>query len=179
MERKSSENSPPGKHSKKKKEGNPCICPICIEVIKEKSDKNEGHDAIFCEGKCNSWLRRQCAGLSKPVFIYFHDLDISFHCPHRQLLYYDSQFSDLKSTVAKLQNEVTELETKLSNFKSNNLTDSASAVANDNADTVHSDTTSFSTSSPAPSKEHANQLTAMVTSFISEEKEKAKRRYCT
>ena len=46
--RKSLENSPPGKHSKKKKEGNPCICPICIEVIEEKSDKNEGHDAIFC-----------------------------------------------------------------------------------------------------------------------------------
>ena len=174
--RKSSENSPLGKHSKKKKEGNPCICPICIEVIEEKSDKNEGHDAIFYEGKCESWLHRQCAGLSKPVFIYFRDSDISFHCPHCRLLYYDSQFSDLKSTVTQLQNKVTELKTKLSNFKSNDSINSASAVANDNADTVHSDTTSSSTSSPAPSKEHANQLTAMVTSFISEEKEKAKRR---
>ena len=37
-------------NSKKKKEGNPCICPIFTEVIEDKSDKNEGSDTIFCEG---------------------------------------------------------------------------------------------------------------------------------
>ena len=160
---------------RKKKVIHVCVLYVCIEVIEEKSDKNEGHDAIYCEGKCNSWLHRQCAGLSKPVSVtqIFHFIA---HTVDSYIMILN--FLTL-NPVTQLQNKVTELKTKLSNFKSNNSTDSASAVANDNADIVHSDTTSSLTSSltssPAPSKEHANQLTAMVTSFISKEKEKAKR----
>ena len=66
--------------------------------------------------------------------------------------------------VTQLQNKVIELETKLSNFKSDNLGGSAEVINND---AMHLE----NTSSPA-SKKHANQLTALVTSFISGRKGK-------
>ena len=45
------------------------ICYICIKVIEEDSGAlHPGHDAIFCEGPCSSWLHRWCAGLTKAEF---------------------------------------------------------------------------------------------------------------
>ena len=46
---------------------NKSICPISDDVIKDSSLKTKGHDSMFCDGVCNTWLHRGCAGLSKPV----------------------------------------------------------------------------------------------------------------
>ena len=34
---------------KKKTEGENCICPICLEIIIDCNEQNEGHDAFYCE----------------------------------------------------------------------------------------------------------------------------------
>ena len=57
--------------AKKMKEGEEYICPICLDKIAEDSDDTDGHDAIFCEGACDAWVHRRCAGLSKTLFQVF------------------------------------------------------------------------------------------------------------
>ncbi len=39
------------------------LCLVCEKVIKDKSAKSQGEDSIFCEGSCNGWIHRQCAGM--------------------------------------------------------------------------------------------------------------------
>ena len=89
------------------------ICPICIDVIKEADNTNYGHDAIFCEGTCNSCLHHQCAGLSKPNFDLLHNSKVPFYWPHCRLQRYKSQLLDFKSTITQLQNKISKLEIKL------------------------------------------------------------------
>ena len=84
-----------------------------MHVIKEADNTNNGHDAIFCEGTCNLWLHRQCAGLSEPNFDLLHNSEVPFCCPHCCLQRYESQLADFKSTITQLQNKVSELKTKL------------------------------------------------------------------
>ena len=56
----------------------PSYCPICEEVIKEPTDKTPGDKVIFCEGQCEAWFHRKCAGISKKevsqitCFIVYH-----------------------------------------------------------------------------------------------------------
>ena len=44
---KHSTSSPVNKEIKKQKEGNTYMCPICMDVIKEADNTNDGHGAIF------------------------------------------------------------------------------------------------------------------------------------
>ena len=41
---------------------------IFDDVIEDCSSKVKGQDAVFCDGHCNTWLHRDCAGLSKTAF---------------------------------------------------------------------------------------------------------------
>ena len=41
-----------------------------------------GHDTAFCEGHCNTWFHRKCAGLSRPLFVSLEKSTDPFHCPH-------------------------------------------------------------------------------------------------
>ena len=42
----------------------------------------EGQKAIYCESMCNTWLHRQCAGLSQTLYKLYQGGDDPFHCPH-------------------------------------------------------------------------------------------------
>ena len=58
---------PPRRADKKNKGGD--VCPVCDETIKEPDDDgNNGQDAVFCEGECQVWLHRTCAGLTAQAF---------------------------------------------------------------------------------------------------------------
>ena len=41
---------------KEESEGENCICPICLEIIIDCNEQNEGHGAFYCEGWCDEWL---------------------------------------------------------------------------------------------------------------------------
>ena len=97
--------------TKKRKQGEECICPICTEIIIENTNEVDGHDAIFCEGTCNSWLHRQCAGLSKSLFQSLAKPEKSYHCPHCRLASYESVVDNMKSIISSLE-RVKTLETK-------------------------------------------------------------------
>ena len=90
------------------------VCPVCLENIIESTELKEGHDAIYCEGACDGWLHRQCAGLSKVVFKSFQDSDKPFYCPHCRISNYEAQFNNMKSTIASLEQRVNSLENQVS-----------------------------------------------------------------
>ena len=87
------------------------ICPICEDVIKDPSPKSSGQDAVFCEGICNTWIHRRCAGLSKTLFTAISKSDDAFCCPHCRL---DSQSSELIS----LRKDFVALSAQLSDLRS-------------------------------------------------------------
>lgn len=100
----------------KPKDKSAIICPICDEPIIDASAKNDGQESILCESKCNSWLHRTCAGLSKAAFQIVTSSSSPFHCSHCRL---DSQESDiifLKSSVKQLVEDVQNLKHKLSSL---------------------------------------------------------------
>ena len=84
---------------------NLCICPICDDPIEEQSETTPGHDAIHCDGICDSWLHRRCAGLSKS--------DSKFLCPHCHLHDLISEVTSLKSIVSNLTAELSSIKSQL------------------------------------------------------------------
>ena len=47
---------------------------VCDDPIREKSSTCGGDDALQCEGRCQSWFHRCCAGVSSK---HFSDLSVS------------------------------------------------------------------------------------------------------
>ena len=103
---------------KKTKKKGGCTCPICLEVIQDASKSKKGHDAIYCEGQCNSWLHRGCAGLPKSVFTSLQNSPDPFYCPHCQLSSHATTILDLKATIASLNETVAALQTSIKSLES-------------------------------------------------------------
>ncbi len=38
-------------------------CPTCTQTIVEATNDREGQEALLCEGNCNTWYHRWCAGV--------------------------------------------------------------------------------------------------------------------
>lgn len=158
----------------RKKKGT-CVCPICSESILDTIKTKKGHDGLFCEGVCDSWVDQCCAGRSRSTFAELQNSTESFHCPHCQLKLCRS---DLWQTVNSLKDSVTRLESRLDDsqpvlVQSTDLpvpsitpvpppvqpaTPDAPAVSSPNIPTTN------------------DQITTIVSSYINEEKEKAKRK---
>lgn len=79
------------KVSKQAKEKSLCICLVCEEIIVDASAENEGHEAVLCESKCNTWFHRRCAGLSSTGFLAVTSSSAPFYCSQCRL---DIQESD-------------------------------------------------------------------------------------
>jgi len=82
------------------------ICPVCLDPIIDATEETEGQEAIFCESACNSWIHRQCAGLSQALFKKYEEREDPFYCPHCRLIMQDSQLQELRSMVENLSMEV-------------------------------------------------------------------------
>ena len=92
------------------------VCPICDEIIKEQTKNKKGDDCIYCEGSCEAWLHRKCAGLSQTNFSEHRQLGDkeAFFCLHCQLKAYKVELTALKSSVQSLSNMISQIEEKLS-----------------------------------------------------------------
>lgn len=82
-----------------------CSCPICDDLIED-----ETQQSIFCEGICNTWLHRCCAGLSKAAFSRLEGSTEKFYCPHCRLQDQAVEISCLKEALASLQRDVAALQ---------------------------------------------------------------------
>ena len=79
---------------------------VCLH---DQSDTEDGHDAVFCDGKCQCWLHRSCVGLTKSRFDLVCGSSDKFLCCYCQLdcqstLLSESLLSDkLNVLIADLQ----------------------------------------------------------------------------
>ena len=81
----------------------PVLCPLCEEEIVDESTSTKGQDSIFCEGLCNAWLHRACAGLSKCAFSTVSQSKDKFLCPHCMLVHCQQELHDLRFKVSQLE----------------------------------------------------------------------------
>lgn len=91
------------------------VCPICLEAIVDGNVKRKGHDSILCEGRCQEWVHRQCAGLSQAAFNTASMSSTPFKCPRCLLACQSDDISSLKDEIKALASEVDSLR---SQFKS-------------------------------------------------------------
>ena len=56
------------------------VCPVCDIIIQEPTEDSQsaGDEAVFCEGKCEAWFHRKCAGLSKTAFLIASESECPF-----------------------------------------------------------------------------------------------------
>ena len=95
---------PPKKSPKKNASGSKTSCDLCTKLIAE--DKEQ---AIQCEGTCQQWYHRYCAGVSTKLFKHLSSNDSPFICMSCRQQFQDAQVSQLQSEVANLRSELLEL----------------------------------------------------------------------
>ena len=108
-----SETSRSSKIKKNSSQTQAFTCPICLDPIKDTSEDSTGEDAIVCEGRCNTWLHRKCAGLSKAAYDAATSSSASFYCPHCRLDTQESEIASLKCTIQQLVEDVYSLGNRL------------------------------------------------------------------
>ena len=81
-------------------------CPICCEEIVEATASSDGQEAIQCEGKCDKWYHRWCAGVRKDVYAALAESSTPFFCPSCQLQEHQQLILSLVASVDVLKEEV-------------------------------------------------------------------------
>ena len=92
--------------------GQASICSICCDVMVDATAGEDGHDSIFCDGACNGWLHRRCAGLPKAAFQAICDATTAnqpFYCPHCRLDSQEKAITTLKQAIDLLSQETARL----------------------------------------------------------------------
>ena len=164
------DDSPPKQIQKRTKgktkinvEGTKCF--ICDNAIAIASETNEGEDALFCDGLCQAWCHRKCIGLSRQLFTIVCESDDPFLCLYCSLACYQKEIVNLSEQVKSLSSEIAQLKSQ----------DSTSGT--DKAESLHASVSNVVQSSNGHSHVPQSQdISKIVTSALSEEKEKEKRR---
>ena len=99
----------PKKKGKSKETDSAVYCAICEEIIIDQNEQEPGQDSIYCEGKCDAWVHRHCAGLTVSAFRASKTSSEPFHCLHCKLDSQANELASLRSIVCALQAEVSEL----------------------------------------------------------------------
>ena len=74
--------------------------------------KRPGNEAN-CDGACQAWLHRNCAGLPKDRFKLVSESNDQFYCPNCKIEFQRDEISHLKVAVAELSSELTKLKNML------------------------------------------------------------------
>ena len=85
-------------------------CFICDNAtIAIASETNEGEDALFCDGLCQAWCHRKCIGLSRQLFTIVCRSDDPFLCLYCSLACYQKEIVNLSEQVKSLRLEIAQL----------------------------------------------------------------------
>lgn len=103
----------PSKSSQEKSTKESHKCAVCSIVIVD--GKDEG---LFCEGSCQAWLHRRCAGVTVHHFRHLSDSDEKFFCIFCSGLELRSSLSKLESEVAALKVENIRLQASVESLRS-------------------------------------------------------------
>ena len=90
-------------------------CAICLNAIVDRSAEVDGEDSIFCDGACQRWLHRTCAGLTDPAFDTIRNQsDEKFYCYQCFVALHFLQMKELRDSIDHLTKEVSSLKSQLS-----------------------------------------------------------------
>jgi len=164
------DDSPPKQAQKKTKgktkvisEGT--ICVVCENVIVTASKDKEGDDAVFCEGYCQGWSHRKCIGFSKQLFKVMCESDDQFLFSYCLLACYQKEIVELSDKVKTLSLEIAQLKSQ----------DPRSVI--DETENFHSHVSNHTDQPSITSHPHISSpqdISGMITSALSKEKEKEK-----
>ena len=76
------------------------------QLILEETDDVQGQEAILCEGSCNSWYHRWCAGVSTQRYEALSRSEDPFHCPTCAVELQQQSILELQSSIRTLTKEV-------------------------------------------------------------------------
>ena len=93
------------------------VCTMCSKTVEEASGESAGQEALFCEGACQRWFHRWCAGVSSEQFELLTKSTEFFLCSvcasqeqqktirelHGNVRALNTELLLLKATVAALQ----------------------------------------------------------------------------
>ena len=77
------------------------------------TESSPGQDSVFCVGKCNTWLHRQCVALSVTCFKQLDKSDEPYLCPNCKLNKQQSEIINLNSEITALKSVLSSLEDKI------------------------------------------------------------------
>ena len=88
-------------------DGEPATCAVCDEIITEPTDDEPGDEAVYCEGKCESWFHRKCVGLSRTAYTLASEPESPpFYCLLCMQLVYLNEINKLKEHISSLSSQV-------------------------------------------------------------------------
>ena len=115
-------------------------CPICCDEIVDSTENSEGQEALFCEGTCQKWLHRWCAGVHKDSYASLTLNSKPFLCPSCCLTEHTKLITTLIETVESLKCEIQQLKEEKDASKPRSSSDTSkveSESALPTASTVH------------------------------------------
>lgn len=84
-------------------------CIICGKPIK---DNVKGHESIFCEGECQGWMHRTCAGLSTVAFQAAVESSAPYLCHYCASVTQQNEIKQLREMVDVLKAEIESIKHK-------------------------------------------------------------------
>jgi len=110
--------SPPKRNAKGGKNSE-ADCLICEEPIVEQSENCTGDEALFCEGSCQGWIHRKCAGVTRPAFDKLGESDTPYFCSHCTLVNQNKEINNLANIIKDLNTSIMSLTETISSLQSN------------------------------------------------------------
>ena len=101
-----------------------------VRVIRETKGRSKGQEAVFCDGSCQMWLHRCCAGLSRKRFEAVASSEEPFLCPACQRSSQQETITLLKDDVAALRAELFQLKESVVALQVSKLNDCAQPKEN-------------------------------------------------
>ena len=87
-------------------------CVVCCRCIVDGKE-----DALFCEGKCNGWFHRYCAGVPLSYFKHLSSSPTPFYCIICSHLNHDRVSAELKETVESMKTTIANLSEELNELR--------------------------------------------------------------
>ena len=82
-------------------------CPVCDKAVVDRGRKSQ--DSIFCEGLCQAWLHRCCAGLGSVRFAQLCNDSEPFHCPSCMSVKLSNDLVEANNALAAMALEMEQL----------------------------------------------------------------------